>query len=127
MSNDDLTSAPEPPARDGRALRQRAELGPHDVRVDTAGSDVNAEAAIDAAHDVVAADEVCVPPDALRDELRVLDVVGLAFDDAGDQHFAFRHLDGFEHGPLVRVARVRRFELDRVRLRLPHDVDDVLE
>ena len=27
----------------------------------------------------------------------------------------------------MRVARVRRLELDRVRLRLPHDVDDVLE
>ena len=57
----------------------------------------------------------------------MLDVVRLAFDDAGYQDFAVGHLDRLEHDPLVAVARVRRLELDRVRLRLPHHVDDVLE
>ncbi len=88
---------------------------------------MNAEAAVDAGHDVVAADEVGIPPDALRDELRMLDVVGLAFDDARYQHFGFRHLDRFEHGPLMGMAGVRRLELNRMRLRLPQDVDDVLK
>src|SRR5256885_8931235 len=122
-----LISRPEPPGRDGGALWERAEFGPDDIRIRTARSDMNAEAAVDAGHDVVAADEVCIPLDALRDELRMLDVVGLAFDDARYQHFAFRHLDRFEHGPLMGVARVRRLELDRVRLRLPHDINDVLK
>src|SRR5207245_6206696 len=120
-------SAPEFPARDGGALSKRAELGPDDIRIHAARSDMNAEAAVDAGHDVVAADEPGIPLDALRDELRMLDVVGLAFDDARYQHFAFRHLDRFEHGPLMGVARVRRLELDRMRLRLPHDINDVLK
>src|SRR5437016_12530833 len=101
-----LISRPEPPARDGGALCERAELGPDDIRIHAARSDMNAEAAVDAGHDVVAADEPGIPLDALRDELRMLDVVGLAFDDARYQHLALRHLDGFEQRPLVRVARV---------------------
>src|SRR5207247_3632242 len=104
-------SPPEPPARDGGAFCERAEFGPDDVRIHPARSDMNAEAAVDAGHDVVAADEVCIPLDALRNELRMLDVVGLTLDDAWYQHFAFRHLDRFEHGPLMGVARVRRLEL----------------
>src|SRR5205814_6987031 len=101
--------------------------GPDDVRVHTARSDVNAEAAVDTGHDVVAADEPRIPLDALRDELGMLDVVGLAFDHARYQHLALRHFDRLEHHPLVAVARVRRLELDGVRLGLPHDVDDLLE
>src|SRR6185295_19797653 len=88
---------------------------------------MNAEAAVDAGHDVVAADELRIPLNALRDEIRMLDVVGLAFDDTRYQYLAVRHLDRLEHGPLVRVARVRRLELNRMRLGLPHDVDDVLQ
>src|SRR6266567_9509210 len=88
---------------------------------------MNAEAAVDAGHDVVTADEVRVSLDALRDELRMLDVVGLAFDDAWYQHFAFRHLDRFKHGPLMGVTRVRRLELNRIRFRLPYNVHDVLK
>ena len=90
-------------------------------------ADVDAEAAVDAGHDVVAADEVGVALDALRDELRVLDVVRLALDDAGDQHLAFGHLDLLEQRPLVRMARIGGLEQDRVRLGLPDDVDDVGE
>src|SRR5262249_49111949 len=71
-------SRPEPAARDGRALRERRELRPDDFGIDAARSDVDAETAIDAGHDVVAADKCRIPLDALRDELRVLDVVGLA-------------------------------------------------
>src|SRR6202040_1774936 len=96
-------SAPEPAAGDGGALCQRAELGPDDVRIHATRSDVNAEAAVDAGHHVVPADELRVPLDALRDELRMLDVVGLAFDHAGYQNFAFGHLDRLEHDPLVAV------------------------
>src|SRR5438034_11240435 len=88
---------------------------------------MNAEAAVDAGHDVVAADEVRIPLDALRDELRMLDVVGLAFDDARYQHFAFRHLHRFEDGPLMCVARIGRLELNRVRLGLPQTINEVLE
>ncbi len=57
----------------------------------------------------------------------MLDVARLAFDHARYQHFAFGHLDRLEHDPLVAVPGIRRLELDRVRLRLPHHVDDVLE
>src|SRR5207244_165418 len=105
-------SVPEPAARDGGALCQRAELGPDDIRIDAARSDVNAEPAVDARADVLAADELRISLDALRDELRMLDVVRLAFDDAGYQHFAVGHLDRLEHDPLVAVVRMRRSELD---------------
>src|SRR6185369_9448586 len=88
---------------------------------------MNAEAAVDAGHDVVEADEVSIPLDALRDELRMLDVVGLAFDHARYQHFAFRHFDRFEYGPLMGVAGIGRLELDRMRLRLPHHINDLLK
>src|SRR3989442_15470433 len=104
-------SAPELPARDGGALRKRAELGPDDIRIHPTRSDMNAEPAVDAGHDVVAAGEPGIPLDALRDELRMLDVVGLALDDARNEHLAVRHLDGFEQRPLVGVTRVRRLEL----------------
>src|SRR5262245_60806893 len=67
------------------ALRERAELGPHDIRVDAARADVDREAAVDAGHDAIATDEVRIAADALRDELGMLDVVRLALDDAGDQ------------------------------------------
>src|SRR5262249_10009939 len=56
-------SVPELPARDCGALRERGELGPDDIRIHAARSDVNAEAAVDAGHDLVAADEVRVARD----------------------------------------------------------------
>src|SRR5947207_2511579 len=59
-----LISRPEPPARDGGALCERAEFGPDDIRIHTARSDMNAEAAVDAGHDVVATDEIRIPLDA---------------------------------------------------------------
>src|SRR6185436_8088285 len=99
-------SRPECAACDGGALRQRSELRPDDLRIHAARSDVNAEAAVDAGHHVVAADEPRIPLDTLRDQLGMLDVVGLALDDAGDQHLPLRQLDRLEQCPLVSVARI---------------------
>src|SRR5712692_11769895 len=57
------------------ALGHRCQLGPHHVGIDRGLADPGAEAAIAADDDVVAADEVGVTGDALRDQLRVLDEV----------------------------------------------------
>src|SRR4029453_9418201 len=94
---------PELAAGDGGALRQRSELRPDNLRIHAARSDVNAEAAVDAGHHVVAADELRISLETLRDELGMLDVVGLALDDAGDQHLALRRLDGLEQCPILSV------------------------
>jgi hypothetical protein len=45
----------------------------------------------------------------------------------GISSFPSGSLTGLEQRPLVRVARVRRFQRDRMRLRLPDDVDHVGE
>src|ERR1051325_7763449 len=78
---------------------QRRELGTHDVGIDAAGADVDAEAAVDGGHQVVAADQMRIATDALRDELGMLDVVRLALDHAGNQDLPLGRLDVLEQRP----------------------------
>ena len=68
------------------------------------------EAAVGAGDDVLAADQLGEPHDALGDQLGMLDDVGGVADDAGDQHRALRQLDVLPHLPLVLVARVGPLE-----------------
>ena len=86
---------------------------------------MDAEAAVDAGHHPLAADEPGVALDALGDELGVLDVVGLRLDHAGAENLVVGHVRRLEQRPLVRVARVGALEQDRLRRGLPHEVDDV--
>src|SRR4051812_44466635 len=94
-------SRPEFLRGDRSALRQGGELGPDHIRIDSPGAHVDAESAVHGGHEVVATDEVGVSADALRDELRMLDVVRLALDDARNQDLPVGNLDLFEHRPLV--------------------------
>ncbi len=57
------------------AFGHRRQFRPHDVGIDRGLADPGAETAIAAGDDVVAADEVGVAGDALRDQLWVLDEV----------------------------------------------------
>src|SRR5262249_21352161 len=54
-----------------RALGECGQLGPHDARVDFAGGRKARKAAIGAGDDPLAPDDLCKPPDALRDCLRM--------------------------------------------------------
>ena len=94
--------------REPRALGHRRQLGPHDVGIDGRLADPGAEAAIAAGDDVVAADEVGVAGDALRDQLGVFDEIRFRLDDARDEGLALRQLDPLEQLPFMRMTRVSR-------------------
>ena len=79
----------------------RRHLRPHHVGIDRGLSDPGAVAAIAAGDDVLAADELRVAPDALRDQFRMLDEIRLGFDDAGNEHLARGQLDALEQRPFV--------------------------
>src|SRR5712692_9864651 len=114
---------PELPRRNPRALRHRRQLRPHHVRIDRRLADPGAVAAVAAGDDVLAADEFRVAADPLRDELRMLDEIGLRLEHAWDQHLALGELHGLEDLPLVRVTRISGLEGDRARPSEEHDVD----
>src|SRR5262245_28970871 len=70
------------------AFAQARQLGPDDIRIDRGLADPGAVAAIAAGDHVLAPDEPRITADALRDQLRVLDEIGLRLDDPRDQHLA---------------------------------------
>src|SRR5690242_9075542 len=105
--------SPETLAGDAGAFRHRGKLGEHDLRIDRGLPDPGAIPAVGAGDDVLAPDALGVTADALRDHLRMLDEVRFRLDDARDQHLAVRQLDRLEHGELVSVPRIGRFERDR--------------
>src|SRR4030095_10092128 len=69
------------------ALDERTQLRPRDLRMGAA-----AEAAVGARDDALAAHALREAPDALRDELRVLDHIGRMGDHARDEDLSFRQL-----------------------------------
>src|SRR6201999_1019516 len=82
------TSAPEAIGGDPRALGQRRELGPADLRVDLLGGGLRGEAAVVADHHVLPANEFRVLDGELGDQLGVLDPVRAVAQHAGDDHLA---------------------------------------
>src|SRR6516162_4945174 len=80
--------APQCSGRNPRAFGQGFQLRPHDRRMDATRERALREAAIGAAHDVFATDDLGQPDDALGNELRVLDDVGGMADHAGNQNLA---------------------------------------
>src|SRR5690348_5189003 len=116
-------SAPELFGGEPCALLERLEFCPGDLGVADAGT----EAAVGAGHDVLAADELGVADETLRDELGVLYEVGAVADHAGDQHRALRQPHLLEDPPLVLVAWVRGLDRIAARAHLEDDVDDVPE
>src|SRR5207247_3193659 len=79
---------PESPARQTRALGERLEFRPGDLGASHPG----AQAAVGSAHDVLAAEELRVPQQALGDELGMLDEVAAMPDDAGGGPRVLRRL-----------------------------------
>src|SRR5437016_3743347 len=110
---------------DASAFGHRRHLGPYDIRIDRRLPDPGAEAAVASGHHVFPSDEPRVAADALRDELGMLDEVGLRFDDPRDENLALRQLDLFEQRPLVRMTRIRGLDCDRGGTRTEGDVDHV--
>src|SRR5579862_8453036 len=72
-------------AGQSRALGQRAQFGPGDLRMRTA-----AKTAIGAGDEVFLADQTRVALHALRHQLRMLHHVGRMGDDAGDENLSRR-------------------------------------
>src|SRR5262245_57341826 len=87
-------------------IRQRLELEPGHLRIATRPADEGAEAAVSPCDHVLPADDAREGLDALRDEARMLDVIGERVDHARDQGFAVRNLGLLPDLPLVGVARV---------------------
>src|SRR5580693_393262 len=71
---------PELLGSEARSLGEAGKLGPDDLRIDGRLADPGAVTAIAAGDDVLASDQRGVVADALRDQLGVLDEVGLRFD-----------------------------------------------
>src|SRR6185437_8955739 len=71
-----------------RALGERLQLCPDDIRIDAAGADMDAESAVHSGHDVLASHQVGIAPDPLGPQLGALDVVSLALAETRSQHFA---------------------------------------
>src|SRR5207248_11319132 len=113
-------SAPELAGGQCRALGQRFELGPGDVRVNPA-----AETAVGRGDDPLPADQVREAKDALGDELGVLDDIGSVADHTGQDHLFVRQFDVLPHLPFVLVADISGLERVGVRVDRQHDIDDV--
>src|SRR3954467_6499512 len=88
---------------------------------------MDTESAVSASHDTVPAYQVRVTPDSLRNQLRVLNVIGLHLDYARYQHLAFGQTDVLKQRPFMRMAWIRGFKLNRMRLGFPDQVDDVFQ
>src|SRR5690349_2778161 len=109
-------------ARERRALGERFQLGPRDLRMRA-----SAKAAVAARDNVLAADAFRIARDALGDDLRMLHYVGRVGDDTRHQDLSVRQLDALPHRVLVLMPRVRALDEIRLRLYAQHEIDDVLE
>ncbi len=73
---------------------------------------MDGKAAIAAGHDVLAANEMRITPNTLRDEFGMFNVIGLAFDNARDQHLALGQFHMLKNFKFMGMARVCRFKLN---------------
>ena len=78
-------------------------------------------AAVGAGDDALFAEDVGVADEALRDNFRMLDVVGARCDHAGDEDFIVREFDFGPGFPLVLVTWIRAFDEQRHRLHFDRD------
>ena len=110
-----------------RPSSEALQLRPHDGGMHPLRERALGEAAIGAAHHVLAADDFGQPHDPLGHQLRMLDDVGGVADDAGDQLLAGRQLDALPHRPFVLVARIGLLDAVGADLHLQQQIDDVLQ
>ncbi len=97
------------------------------VGMDAARERALRKAAVGAAHDVLAADDLGEPHDPLGDQFGMLDDIGGVTDHARDQDFSGRKLHALPHSPLMGVARIGGLEGIMADAHLKHEIDDVLE
>src|ERR1041384_1699543 len=90
-------------------------------------TDTRADAAIRAGHDILAADELRVAHETLRDQVGMLDDIGAMADDAGDQHRILGPFHILEDGPFMLVPRIRGFDRVGARAHRKNDIDDVAQ
>src|SRR5882672_4684407 len=117
-----LSLRPELSGGQTRALGHRLELGPRDLGLDLVdGAREGREATIGSRDHALPADDLRVPDEALRDQLRMLDEVGRRVQHARDDHPVVRQTDLAEHDPFVLVTRVRALEGQGLGPRLQGD------
>ena len=109
-----------------RALHQRRELQPRRFGMAWVKANEGSEAAVGAGDDALLADDIGESLKPFRDQLGMLDTIGLGVDHPDDKRLVIRQLHVLPNGPLVFVARIRGFEVDELRSRLEDKVDDVL-
>ena len=86
-----------------------------------------AEAAVGSSDHSLAPDHAGETPDALRDQLRMLDEVHAVRDHAGDQELLVWQLDLPPDRPFMLVTRIRRFDDEGASADLQHQIDEMLE
>ena len=111
----------------GRAFGKTGELRPDDAGINRGLANPGTVAAIASGDDVFAPHEPGIAADALRDQLRVLNKVGLRLDHARDQHFALGQFHILENRPFMRMAWVGGLEREAARLGEKDGLDDVSE
>ena len=89
------------------------------------GGGKGGETAVAATHNVFLADDIGKPDQALGNELGMFDKRRGVGNDAGNDGFAFRHLDVLPNLPLVLVAWDAGLKEIRPSIHLEHDIDDV--
>src|ERR1700722_15742159 len=121
------SGAPDALRGEPGALDERAELGPHHLRVGAPDVRRLGEAAVRAADDVLPAEDPGEALQPLGDQARVLDRGRVMGNDAGDEDLAVRQLGTLPDLPLPLVPRVRCLDGVRARVHLQDQVDDGLQ
>src|SRR5262249_39743138 len=113
--------------RDARALDQRGELRPRNIRMHLIAGARGAEAAVGPGDDALAPDHVGETFDALRHQLRMLDQMHAVRDHAWDQELVVGQCDLAPERPFVFVAWVRRLDDTSAGVDLQQQVDEMPE
>ncbi len=97
-----------------RPFFERSEFRPRNFRIDCTEARKRAKATIGAGHNPLAADDIDEMPEALSDEVRMLDEIRRGIDDPRHQHHVVWDLcrSVAKHGPFVPVPRIGGFEQD---------------
>src|SRR5580704_5694020 len=122
MSDHPLVLRPQFVGREPGAGDERFELGPDELRMNSA-----AEAAIRAGNDVLAPRDPGEIEDAVGDDLGMLDDVGGVADDTRNQDLPFGQLDIPPDLPLVLVTDVAGLDRERPGAYLQQHVDDIFQ
>jgi hypothetical protein len=110
-----------------RAFGERTKLEPGHTGVDEREPDEGVEAAVGSGEHALLADNAGQSHEAVRNNARMLHAVGLDVDHAENDRHLVRQVDVLEDSPLVFVARVGAFGIDRANVGLENLADDALQ